>query len=425
MSATSKWFAPADEYLAATEDYAVVGESALYVKNHLIDDPSYHNLDGFLRGGPEPRLEDMLEHPLLYGDIFRDEDDARLVYADVDRDNEEHVQKWKDAAKAGVLEEESDRIKGAKKKLFDYLSTHYHYCAGTHYHSCVSEETDEDELPESESEQLRASIEKSHERTGHVSKRMIDYVLKLKEEGDRRDILTILSRQHRRKSQRPVLLLISMVEKFSKGVKEGWLIGYDFYNNNIIIKPYHAVDRTQHPLAEKWDVSLPEDGVSWKGRPAEFVTEKIHSRLNPDKDLDSAGAIDSYGYQLLVYYSVARWIFTHWDAVASIEPSHGGQPMGVDERKRLQKACETMVEQSENILFPYKRPEEEEKASASPMPTFQYMQTLLEDYEMNVRFDALKAKEAGKEDVARNVAKLYEQLLLQLQSFNANPEKPS
>ncbi|KAL8766557.1 MAG: hypothetical protein Q9209_006700 [Squamulea sp. 1 TL-2023] len=410
MSATSKWFAPANVYLAATEDYAVVGESALYIKNHLIDDPTYHNLDGFLHGGPEPRLVDMLEHPLLYGDIFRDEDGPRLVYADVNRDNEEHQRKWKNAAKAGVLEEESDKIKEAKKKLFEDLSTHYQYCA--------SEESDEDKLPESNHEQLKASIEESHERTGHVSRTMIDHVLKLKDEGDRRDVLTFLSRQHRRKSQRPVLLLIGMVEKFSEGVKEGWLIGYDFYTNNIIIKPYHAVNTTQHPLAEKWDVDVPEDGVSWKGRPAEFVIKKIHSRANPDKDLESADAISSYGYQLLAYYSIARWIFIHWDAVASIEPL-----MGEDERQKLRKACETMVEQSEDVLFPYKRPEKE-GAWAKPMPTFEYMQTLLEDYEMNVRFDALKAKEAGKEDVAQNVAKLYEQLLLQLQSFNANPEKP-
>ncbi|KAL8860893.1 MAG: hypothetical protein Q9178_002648 [Gyalolechia marmorata] len=266
MSTTAnRWFVPAEEYLAATEDYAVVGESAYFVKNRLIDDPTYFDiLDGALAEDPEARLIDVLDDPLFHGDIYGTGEGERLVYADVDRDSEEHRQLWKAVAKAGFLEEESAEIKEAKEKLFEHLSAQCHCCFG--------ESSDEDESSESKNKERAASIKETHERTGHVSSNMIDYVLKLESEQARRDVLTILSRQERRKSQRP---------------------------------------RTC--------------------------------------------------------------------------PFHSGSSTNGKFRQAPYRPC---------------------------------------DCERNVRRDALKAKDAGKENVAQNAAKLYEQLLGQLQSFNLDPEQP-
>ena len=422
MSSTaSRWFVPAEEYLAATEDYAVVGDSAYFVKNHLIDDPTYYDiLDGALAEDREARLIDVLDDPLFHGDIYGTGEGERLVYADVDRDSEEHRQLWKAVAKAGSLEEESAEIKEAKKKLFEHLSAQCHCCSG--------ESSDEDESPESKNEERAASIKKTHERTGHVSSKMIDYVLKLEREQARRNVLTILSRQDRRKSQRPVMLLVGMIDKFSEGVKEGWLIGYDFYANNIIIKPYHADDRTQHPLAKKWDIDLPDDGVSWKGHPAVFVVDKLfelQTEIENSKNIEhqTDGKDESYSFKLLAYVSVGSWILKHWDAVASIKQTDGTTPLKDEERRRFRAVDNAIDVEAGKLPFPFKKRHRQD-VSASSVPTMQSTQRMLEDCEMNVRRDALRAKDAGKENVAQNVAKLYEQLLGRLQSFNLNPEKP-
>ncbi|KAL8880110.1 MAG: hypothetical protein Q9192_008090, partial [Flavoplaca navasiana] len=78
---------------------------------------------------------------------------------------------------------------------------------------------------------------------------------------------------------------------------------------------------------------------------------------------------------------------------------------------------------TEKVPFPH-CPEASEEGSIRSKPALKYMETLLEDYEMDIREQALEAKKAGKEDVAQNVAKLYGNLLEQLRSFNMNPEKP-
>ncbi|KAI4255735.1 MAG: hypothetical protein L6R42_006591 [Xanthoria sp. 1 TBL-2021] len=388
MSTAGKWFVPADEYFGSIEDYAVVGESVLFVKNHLIDDIYYRDLDVYLPEDSEPKFIDVIDHHLYCGDLFSELDaneGPQLLYADVDRDNKEHQQLVKDAAKAGFVEAESKDVQEAKKRMLEYLNAPRHCCP-----------SDKHELSASEREERTAAMNKAlkslevEERmgsTGYIHKRMIEY--------------------------------------FTEGVKEGWLIGYDFYANNIIIKPYHAVDGTEHPLAEKWDIELPDDGVSWKGHPAEFVLDKMGQLLkeidnNKNSDQESKLKTEIYGFKLLAYHTVTRWLLRHRDPIASVGSSEGDVPEY--NAHGLRVFCHTISEAAEKVPFPYKK-QDKEKRPARPMPTFKYMQTLLEDYEGTVRQDALAAKKAGKEDVAQNVAKLYEQLLEQLRSFNLNPEK--
>lgn len=415
MSTASKWFVPTQEYLASVEDYAMVGYSALYVKNHFIDEPSTHGLDD-LPTGSEPNFADVLDHPMYY--------QARLVYADVDRDNKDHQRACKDAVKPGFMVQESEKIKAAKKKLFEHVIDHKDHCG-----SLASESGDEDESPEDEDMEKRlAAMGEAFERSNRVTHSMIDYVLKLESEADRREVLTIISRQHRRKNPRPVLLLIGMIDKFSEGVKEGWRIGYDFYANNLMIKPYHATDVTQHPLAEKWDVELPDDGVSWKGHPAGFVTDKLlplQEEFNQDKDnkLEKEIKNETYGFKLLAYHSITRWLRNHWKLLADIKTVDGAKPLEEVGLHDVTAIYYSIMGETEEVPFPYKA-QDKEKHLVGTMPTLKHMQVLLEDYERSVRHDALEAKQAGKEDVAQNVANLYEHLLEQLRSFNLNPEKP-
>ncbi|KAL8885941.1 MAG: hypothetical protein Q9215_006280 [Flavoplaca cf. flavocitrina] len=428
MSIANKWFVPEDEYLASTEDYAMVGESALFVKNHLIDNPA-QRLANHLSGISDPNFHDIIYHGLHDGDLYRSRGGGslspQLVYTDVDRDSEEHQRLVKDAAIEGLTDEDSSVIKEESKKLTEFMHKH---CPG-----CLDGVED---LSEFECEELNAALEDGKEDngeqqkgpSGYMSEMMIEYVLQLEKEEDRRQALTVISGQGRRRNPRPVLLLLNIIYKVSEGGQKGWLIGYDFYANNIIIKPFQAKDGTQHPLAEKWDVELPEDGVSWKGRPTEFIYNKLfplNDEIVKNKKSNAAKETpnETYGFKLLAYYLIGDWLRSNWDAIMSIKPTEGETPLKREVQYEVSRCCGTFEMETEKVPFPH-CPEASDEGSICSRPALKYMETLLEDYEMDVREQALEAKKAGKEDVAQNVAKLYGNLLEQLRSFNMNPEKP-
>ncbi|KAI4230854.1 MAG: hypothetical protein LQ349_005991 [Xanthoria aureola] len=422
MSTASKWFVPPDVYFASIEDYAVVGESAVYVKTNLIEYPGHREMavydsESVCPGVRELRLcvDDIFR---LFADDYDDDDDddegLRLLYADVDRDNEEHQQRVRDAAMAGFVEAESTDVQEAKRGIVEHWAM-----------------SDKHELPEDIREERMAKHEEAFENearrgtVGYVPKQLIDYVLGLKSEEDRRRVLMIISRQHRRKSPRPVLLLLGMIDKFSPGVREGWLIGYDFYANNIIIKPYNAVDgtRTEHPLTEKWDTQLPDDGVSWKGHPVDFVAHELRqfSKEIDDhekREQESKSERQTYGFKLLVYNTITRWIHRHWDALTSVKPAEN--EVAYCPADELEGLRDRIQAEAEKVTFTYQTPDKEDRL----MLLFKNMQRALEALETAIQYEVHVAKEAGKEDVALNAAKLYGRGVEQLRSFNLNPEKP-
>ncbi|KAL8691518.1 MAG: hypothetical protein Q9224_004160 [Gallowayella concinna] len=398
MTTASKWFVPDEEFLVRTEDYAVVGCPATWVKTHLLD--TYDAL-----------VVDVADHPCMYGDIFGYDHGERLVYADVDRDNQKHQNISQEIAKGGFLEEDIDRE--TTKKLFDALSV-------IRRRDIDSEDSVEDTQPRTKREQRAARIERTLKQTGYVTRRMIDYVLQLEGEENRRKALAVLSRQNLRKIQRPVMLLIGMIDKFSAGVREGWLIGYAFNANNIIIKPYHA-DKTQHPLAERWDVELPDDGISFRGRPSAYVSKLLEAykeiqKVQSDKDLEDP----LYSHRMEVYTSAIEWITDHWRALASIEQVDGDVPMTDGGLLALNNMIVRLPEVMPDK--PYHKTPHLQETLANGMNTLQVMQKILEDNEGSVRLDALMAKQDGKEVTAQKVAKLYGELLEKLQQFNEDPE---
>ncbi|KAL8809074.1 MAG: hypothetical protein Q9200_003745 [Gallowayella weberi] len=399
MTTASKWFVPEEEFLARTEDYAVVGYSATWVKNHLLDTYAYD-------------VEDVVNHPSMYGDIFGTEDGERLVYADVDRDNQEHQDISQDIVKGGFLEEDTDQE--TTKKLFDSLS----FIRTTQ--DIDSEDSAEDTQRKEKREKRAARMERMLKQTGYVSGRMIDYVLQLEGEENRRKVLAVLSRQNLRKVQRPIMLLIGMIDKFSAGVREGWLVGYAFNTHNIIIKPYHA-DKTEHPLAEKWDVELPDDGISFRGRPSAYVSKLLEANSEIQKGYADEELKDPFlGFKLEVYYSAATWIADHWKALASIEQVDGDMPMTDEGLLALDNMIWRIPEVKPSK--PYHETQYQQEVWENRLNTLQCMQKILEDNELSVRWDALEAQRGGKEAVAQKVAKLYEELLEKLQQFNQDPE---
>ncbi|KAL8728250.1 MAG: hypothetical protein Q9181_005416 [Wetmoreana brouardii] len=422
MSATSKWFVPDTEFLAAKEDYAVVGEPAAYIRRLLREESSYpendsdHEDESLSASVTNKERESTIQNELNefdYGDIFGIGAGRRLLYADVDRDDPEHRNICQRIANEGSLKEMSEKSKEAKEKIIEHL-------VGLHDPGDREESESVEEWTRKNRAYVVKLISMSH---GLMSRKLVNYVLSIDNEADRREILVGLSGQALRKTQRPVLLYIGMVDDCSSeevGNRKGWAIAYDFYIDHLIIKPFLA-DESHHPLAEKWNIELPEDGISFSGRPSAFIGRllKLHADIE-SKEYEKDPL--AFGHRMLVYYHVLEWIIENWKPLASIKQAEGESPMIDDDLTKLNILLDLIEEESAHIQCPYKL----QKAPVGKPGTireFAHMQTTLEDYEEIIRGQVIKAKEAGRETAAQNAAKLYGQMLEQLRSFNMDPDK--
>lgn len=224
-----------------------------------------------------------------------------------------------------------------------------------------------------------------------------------------------------RKLQRPVILLVGMVEKPSaeeSETKRGWAIVYNLYNNRVTVKPFLS-DKTHHPLAEKWDVDLPDDGISLTGHPSAFV-EKILQLQADIKSKKHGRDPLTYGSRILVYYLIAKWLVRHWKALTGIKKADDVAAMTDEELETVNEAKGIMLAKSARIELPSKK---QQRTAKKAIRAFGFLLSDLEDYEMAIRSKAVRAKEAGNEAAAKNAAKLYSQLWEQLQAFDIDPEK--
>ncbi|KAL8718752.1 MAG: hypothetical protein Q9225_004149 [Loekoesia sp. 1 TL-2023] len=430
MSSSSFWFAPDAEYYAATEDYAIVNESASWVRRGLYEeelflhDDDENSNDGENDLGKECKLtlRDVLTDPIAYGNCLGLRTDTQLLYADVDSNDPSHLEINKRVAKEGFLEEESDRSKKTKENLIDHLVSLSHKPLDS-YDSDYGDIDDVDEVDDpDEAKAKRERILRALERThGLVSPRKVDYILSLEDEGDRREVLNICSNQAIRKLQRPVILLVGMVEEPSaeeSKTKKGWAIVYNLYNNRITVKPFLS-DETHHPLAEKWDADLPDDGISLTGHPSAFVEKILQLQAEIESKKHEEDPL-TYASRILVYYLIAKWLVRHWKALTGIKQADDVAAMTDEGLEKVNEAKGIMLAKSARIELPSKK---QQPTAKKAIRSFGFLLSDLEDYEMTIRSEAVKAKEAGNEAAAENAAKLYDQLREQLQAFNMDPEK--
>lgn len=161
MSSSSFWFAPDTEFYAATEDYAIVNESASRVRRGLyeelfLDGDNGNSNDSENGFGKELRLtlRDVLTDPIAYGNYLGLRTDTQLLYADVDSNDPSHLEINKRVAKEGFLEEESGRSKITKEKLIDYLASFSHTTPNS-YDPDYDEVDDVDEVDEPDEAQAK------------------------------------------------------------------------------------------------------------------------------------------------------------------------------------------------------------------------------------------------------------------------------
>ncbi|KAI4251365.1 MAG: hypothetical protein LQ352_004893 [Teloschistes flavicans] len=424
MSMASKWFVPDAVFFAATEDYAVVGreESAIRPLAHYEDEFLDESILFEGEGEEEVQVDNDITikgetYSPMFGNTFGLGVGQQLLYADVDCNDPQHLNIRHRVAAEGCLKEESEKCKEAREKLIEQL-----------VNSSRGWDLREEETDEWMTKEREYAAELLEHAPGVVSHKIVDYLLSLKDQGERREALHVLSGQHLRKTQRPVLLLIGMVNKYSTervGTDEGWTVVYNFYEDRLIIQPFFS-DETHHPLMEKWDTDLPDDGISFSGRTSGIVERfwKIHEEIQ-DKEYEKDTT--AFGHGVLVNYFTMKWIVRHWEALCAIKhvEDEKSAMLSKDDLPKLEDAKQTILEAVGLIKLECKKqkPATEDDGRDRSIGEFKRMQGMLEMHECFIREDVVKVKKAGGEVAAQNAAKLYGRLLEQLRSFNLDPEK--
>ncbi|KAI4193044.1 MAG: hypothetical protein LQ346_004033 [Caloplaca aetnensis] len=417
MSKASSWFVSDEEYDVATEDYAFVNESASWVKHGLAQNYAYlgddHDLDDEYNDEGEKPLtfQDVTRSIISSGDSFGRNTATQLIYADVDGSNKEHQHILTRIARQEFVDEAPEKCKQASEKLINHLvqtsyDRHVERGGSTNLETYAKEKQEDTEV-------------KLRSYRGRVSPRIVDYLIGLEEDADLEATLSVLSNQTLRKTYRPVMLLIAMIDKGSveKPGSEGWAVAYDFRTNRITIKPY-LFDHSHHPLAGKWDVEPPNDGTCFSGQPSDFVARlsQLEAAIQSKKAATSAV---QYGFSIMIHYLVADWIYRHGNALTKIPAVGGKSAMTEEELEKVKEAMRAVLEESANIDFPKQI---RQSTTRQQIDIFLHLQRELEDWEPTVRKQAIKAKEAGDEATANKAAELYELLWQQLQAFNMSLE---
>ncbi|MCJ1468651.1 hypothetical protein MMC07_007280 [Pseudocyphellaria aurata] len=401
-----RWFVPDQVYKKLISDYAVVAKSTSVVREQILstnESPHISNaLDSF-----------MSEYDRVYGEPCYEFDvDGRLVYADVDDEDPAHKERIYKWAKEIPIEQESEKTIAAKKKILDAWVEGF-----------LTEGIGREEWTREGLEQYAKHNLKLLTSWGVLSyPQLVSEILKAKSLESKKEILAVMSDQIGRPTKRPVMLLIKMIDSKQTtkiGETEGWVIGYDFIKELLVIKPFFSREISRplryhreisHPLGGKWHGEVAQDGVSFSGTLQEFV--KAYIELGKAVDAGSPIDADSQDdrFKMLVHTVAAQWI-REFGALEAVYGSdfHDDLLAINDATKKIDKA---MV----NIKFPVV-----EKNDSDAGQPFESILGIVQSEEANLRNFAIAAREKGEEKIAQNTAKLYDRIEKLLKAFNDNP----
>lgn len=367
----SRWFAPSHEFYASLDDYAIVKVQSAYVRQARIHPDHGSNRVGFR----EPSFSDILSS-LRLNPCYPFATEGQLVYADVDEENPKHKEDvYGRIAKEVPLdaESESESVKSARKHLIEHLATEW-------FKSESGNPTENDDNDKDVSEaHHRLSRTKAMFtgmlQDGVIDDAVIEYILGAAEtETAKRDLLNIVSSQTRHRSHRPVLVLVDLIDDMQSsevGVTTGWVIGYEFVENLLIIKPFLSTP-DRHPLGGSWYDSLPDDGISFFGSPATFVEKYYYNTTQGavDDDVADADADQTppatatsaspfpphHGFQPLIHTIAAKWIHRLWDSLFSSSSSSSSfpssPPFSPPNHTNFQTAITSNLKKLTTIPFP-------------------------------------------------------------------------
>ena len=394
--ATAKrWFVPDIEYHRTAEDYALVQEQAETVRQELFayDNETDHQ---WVKSNDECFAQWLRQLRYSSG-AFGCYDfvvEGKLVYADVDENDPEHKKMvYGRMAKESYLDEEGEKTAAVRKMLKKSLKKAWRR---------RDEDASDDEVPD---------MIKKASCTTILNTELVDYLIQLKDKEATKVLLHVLSGQAKRKTPRPVMLLIGMVDKAQtdkRGLTEGWATGFDFVKELLIIKPFIS-KKGHHPLGEKWHDNVANDGVSFTGAPAVFAENfvKLGAEVGGKTEID--------GLKLLVHTFVAQWILQQWEGFNSVKPEKWTDGFAKSVRDAEEKIDGTLTKRKPVI-------NQKTAEQKSPIEAFEYLANQLAREDLHFRCSALDARKGGNGKAAQNAAIFYERLVKDLKSFNENPD---
>ena len=441
-----RWFAPSHEFHSSLDDYAVVGATSTQIRHGK----AYADNGCNRRGLHQPTFADMLlELRLKRCYLFAME--GRLVYADVDNQNPKHKEDvYNRMAKEALLDAESDSVKSARKKLIEHFATEWYG-----HEKAIQGDTDADRC------KLARNALKNMVLEGTIDDAVIGYILSAETGATKTELLNIMSCQTRLRTPRPVLVVIDMIDDMQStemGVTKGWVIGYEFVKDLLIIKPFVSTP-DQHPLGGSWYAPVEnDDGINYSGCPGTFATNYVLAVQN-HQDTKTAvppsfasGSLPA-AFKSFVHTVAAKWILRSWKPLSSSPSMVNKFPSA----ETLKTAISTHSIMLSMTRFPI-----QQKANACPSPsrslsslsissttasgtdtvtgiateegedatekrawrfdTFMEIQDLLESEETDIRAVALRAKRAGDVDLAERAAAVFEDVLSLVREINKGAE---
>ena len=385
-----------------TEDYALVGEAAEFIRQETFayDNETEHEWHEWAQGKPG-RLGDRLADFEYSSGCYPFAQQGRLVYADVNQKDPAHKKKvYGILAKEPPLEVNKNKGAAIKEVPVEFLMTRLRH----------KRDGDDDE----DKDDSHAAAEACLTRAIHSSMLntpLVDFFIQLKDKEGMRVLLETLSKQSMRKSPRPVMVLIGMIDKAKtdkRGLTEGWAIGYDFLKGDLIIKPFVS-KKDCHPLGDKWHDEAVNDGINFKGTPADFADRfvALGNQVGGKTEID--------GLKLLVHTSVAGWILQHRKGFSLADPGKWTDAKKKSIGEAMKKITSVLNERE--AVIPEKAGERKR-----PMEAFEDFANKLAGGDQWFRCSALEARESGNGKAAQNAAEFYDRLAKDLKSFNENPD---
>lgn len=382
MSSTAdRWFVPQDEFYQCLSDYALVCYSTPCVRSLILETDRELVLD--------VDLDNTLDDKTVIA-RYEFAKQGQLLFSDVDDEDPVHKGKVYGEWAKGVPNKEEAENKAAE----------------------IIEACKWQEVSMSwQQGRLRPEWNQgSYGDPGIIDDCTIPHILTAKTIEDKEEILHFMSGQIGLPTKRPVLILINMIDSMQTtetGETEGWVLGFDFIKELLVIKPFTSKGG-RHPLGGKWHGDVAQDGVSFSGTPQEFA--KAYAELG--RTVEAGNKAD--GFRMIVHTNAAKWIVEYRTAFE--------QAYGTDfntDLLAIQKAMKTIIQNMKKIKFP--DVEMKFKKERLTMGPFLAIQCYLEDGENALRDAAAEAKDRGEEKIAHNAAKLYESLYKQIKAFNENP----
>lgn len=388
-----RWFVSDHEFYLSTNDYAVVSQLASAVCLEILsyDETSdwrkFETFKDFWKG-------------LQWGPDYEFALPTRLLFADVDDTDVAHREKvcgeW---AKETPLELASAKSEDLQKALAQDLAMTW---------ILPLKDEGAEETPEEREQYVKSELQYSIDHGEELDEHIINHIITAKTPEDKQELLAFLSGQSKYPTQRPVLVLVAMMnsnQSTEMGKTEGWVIGHDLVKNLVIIKPFVSKEG-KHPLGEKWYGDVASDGVSFSGTPLEFATSYLEL-AKTDPTPKSAPV----GFRLLTHTLLAKHLLRHHAGLAAT-----GFPIEAQALRHATKQSKTLMA---GIPFPAKQ--KLPRNHGPVIKPLRWLQNWLELEEENIRYGAVEAREKGEEKIAENAREVYRAVYDLVRGFNDDP----